>query len=335
MSVRRHHLATAVLLTGALGACTAPNLAYNGPAARDSGAPAAPEIDAGRPPIRDTAAPLSKPDAGAPDTSVATPDAGAAPRPPLADAAAPAVPSPDLRPDLGAPPAGLLAYWTFDDGPSTRSARDWSGRDRHGVLENLDLASAWAAGRPGQGMALSLPAVTNAAQPPRVRVSQTTDIDSLQAFTISVWFYRTAVPANTHDPIISRQLGTNNNEVFNLTCNEDDLIIYIPPAPTGGSQITFEVRAQNICLLKTWVHAAATYNGRTLSLFVGGMPAGQRDFPDRLRASPGAPIFIGANQNSTFTETFEGLIDEVSLFSRALSPAEIGTLASGGTPFDL
>lgn len=329
------HRARAVLLAGALAcaACTGANPAYRG---------AVPAEDAQTIPADESPPPDSA--VGRADTAARPMDAAPLP----ADAAAIQSPldagsSPDRAPDLGRdlardlgpPPASLLAYWSFDDGPATGGAQDWSGRNHHGKLENLTSAMAWAPGRMG-GTAFSIPAMPAAtAPPPRARVDATPAIDGLSAFTISVWFYRTAVPANTHDPIISRQLGTSNNEVFNLTCNNHDLIIYIPPAPTGGSQVTFEVRAGNVCLPMTWVHAAATYNGTLLRLFVNGGQVGEKSFPNRLRSSPGAPVFIGANQNSNFVEVFEGLIDELALFSTALTPAQIADLHRGATPFNL
>jgi hypothetical protein len=314
------HRSMAVLLTGALAACTGPNPAYHGP----SVAP-----DALEPPSADSTQPLPRDSAGSrlDAEAAATPDAA----PP--DASAPR-PSADVRADLGPAPSSLLGYWPFDDGPATGRAEDWSGRNHHGTLQDLTSAKAWAPGR-AAGMALSVPAASGTSSLPRVRVAETAAIDGLQAFTISAWFYRTAVPANVHDSIISRQLGTGNNEVFNLTCNNHDLIIYIPPAPTGGSQMTFEVRAGNVCLPRTWVHAAATYNGTVLRLFVNGAQVGMNSFSGRLRSSPGAPIYIGANQNSNFLESFEGLIDDVALFSTALLAPDIDKLFKGATPFEL
>jgi hypothetical protein len=326
-----------LLACAALGAgCTAANPAYRGPAEATQD----PDQDEG---------PMSGPtDAAAADAARPTPDLATdrmvnasadAPAPTTRDSAAapPDAPPPDTRPIDARPPdarplvvapaGSLLGYWPLDDGINSRTAQDLSDNRNHGTLENLDPIGAWL---PGQyGMALSFPPAAGTSLP-RVRIPATTAIDQLREFTIAAWFYRTAVPpAGTHDPVISRQYGTSNAEVFNITCNAHDLIVYIPGT---GSQVNFEVRAPNIAVARTWVHAAATYDGRFLRLFANGAQVGERDFPDRLRSSPGAPIYLGANQNSTFQENFEGLIDEVVLYSKALPAASIRALFEGASP---
>jgi hypothetical protein len=306
-------------------ACSEPNPAYRSPRlaspapAEDAGASGGRgATDAGRPDLR---SPL--PDAPAfasPDASPAVPDASS-------------TPGLDAAPVARAPSA-LLAFWSFDERDTGGVVPDSSGNGYPGTLENITPAMAWVTSQ--RGVALSVPPIASASRPPRVRVAPTAALDALRAFTISAWFYRTAVPANTHDSIISRQLGEGNAEVFNLTCNNHDLIIYIPAVTPGmGSQVTFEARAPDICVRDRWVHAAATYDGRWLRLFADGKEVASRDFPDRLRPAPGKPVYIGANQNMGFTETFEGWLDDVALFSVALPATDVQRLAGGTSPLDL
>jgi hypothetical protein len=228
--------------------------------------------------------------------------------------------------------AGLVGYWSFEGGGGTM-ARDWSGNENHGYLENL-TPQAWVAGRTGTGStALMFPPIPAGGLPPAVRIPWTQAIDDMRAFTLSAWFYRTAAPANVHDSVISRQLDNTNYEIFNITCNNQDLIVYIPGM---SPQVNFEARYANTAVLRSWVHVAATYDGATLRLYVHGLEKVVRpNFTNRLRSSPGKPIYIGANVNSSFTETFEGMIDDVALFSEALPPDQISKLAGGSTPFQL
>jgi hypothetical protein len=84
-----------------------------------------------------------------------------------------------------------------------------------------------------------------------------------------------------------------------------------------------------------WIHGAATYDGRYLRIYVNGTQIAVSDFPDRLVSSPGTPVYIGTNKNPVTNEAFNGLIDEVALYSYALSAAAIGRLAGGATPLEV
>ncbi len=108
-------------------------------------------------------------------------------------------------------------------------------------------------------------------------------------------------------------------------------MIYVPGT---GSQVNFEARAQGATVAGTWTHAAATYDGQWLRLWVNGVMAAQSNFVNRL-VSTTTPVYIGTNKNPTLNEPFEGALDEVALFDRALGAAAIQKLAAGGSVFDL
>jgi hydrogenase maturation factor HypE len=72
----------------------------------------------------------------------------------------------------------------------------------------------------------------------------------------------------------------------------------------------------------TWTHLAVTYDGATLRLFVNGVQAGTRAIAGAVAASSN-PLRIGGN--TVWGEYFSGLIDEVRVYSRVLTAAEITT----------
>ena len=72
--------------------------------------------------------------------------------------------------------------------------------------------------------------------------------------------------------------------------------------------------------LNGWSHLAATYDGAALRLFVNGSQA--------ATVSGGGPIVQSANVlsiggNSVWGEFFQGTIDEVRIYNRALTASEI------------
>lgn len=82
--------------------------------------------------------------------------------------------------------------------------------------------------------------------------------------------------------------------------------------------------------LNQWTHLAATFDGATKVLYVNGIQVASQGGLGVLAYAP-VPVGIGATwQNNTPTDLFTGLIDEVSLYDRALTPVEIGAIATAG-----
>ena len=68
--------------------------------------------------------------------------------------------------------------------------------------------------------------------------------------------------------------------------------------------------------LNTWTHLATTYDGANVRLYLNGALAATRAATGAITVSTGA-LQIGGN--SVWSEWFKGLIDEVRVYSRALS----------------
>src|SRR5207244_8606602 len=74
--------------------------------------------------------------------------------------------------------------------------------------------------------------------------------------------------------------------------------------------------------LNTWTHLAATFDGATVRLYVNGAEAVSQAQTAPLTPTPGT-LQIGAD--SYTGENFAGRIDEVRIYNRALSAAEVQT----------
>ncbi len=76
----------------------------------------------------------------------------------------------------------------------------------------------------------------------------------------------------------------------------------------------------NQVLLNTWTHVAVTVGAdKTVTYFVNGSPAGTWSAA-ALDVSLGSVVNLGDNSGG---RQFDGLLDEVQIWNRALSPAEI------------
>jgi hypothetical protein len=78
-----------------------------------------------------------------------------------------------------------------------------------------------------------------------------------------------------------------------------------------------------------WTHVAGTSDGTTMRFFVNGVQVWEGPSP-AVAPSPFS-ILIGAYQrNGAKEQFFTGRIDEVGVYSRALEPAEIRSIAMAG-----
>jgi len=79
-----------------------------------------------------------------------------------------------------------------------------------------------------------------------------------------------------------------------------------------------------------WTHVASTYDGTRLRVYINGSAAGSRLVSGRTCVS-GEPLAVGAKNNPAkgLLEAFwDGRLDDVRIYKRALSLSEIGQLAT-------
>jgi hypothetical protein len=286
-------------------------------------------------------------DAGVPDALALYLDAGgldtrradaAADLHPPADAALPIDVAPPLdgAPDRAPPAAGdagvssttlsmgLIGYWDMNEATGATTAHDRSGNGNDGTLEMIDPATSWVPGH--QGSALSVAGASNRAC--GVRVPNNAAISSLQRFTAAAWFYDTDPTTTAFRSMISRQVDGSDNEVFNLSVVRGYLKGYVPNP--GGA---YTVTSPQLSPHNRWAHAAFTFDGANLRLYLDGSQVAAIAYPQALPTNVTTSLYLGTNKNaSNAGEAFMGQLDDLLLYSRALSAAEIQSLAAGQHP---
>lgn len=78
----------------------------------------------------------------------------------------------------------------------------------------------------------------------------------------------------------------------------------------------------------TWTHVAATFDATTIKVYINGVEAGTKTYTWPLVDSA-FPMSIGTDViNGAW---FDGLIDEVSVYDRALTGTEIQAIYEAGS----
>jgi hypothetical protein len=81
--------------------------------------------------------------------------------------------------------------------------------------------------------------------------------------------------------------------------------------------------------VNAWTYETLTYDGATLRLYVNGVQVSTRATTGVVQSSTN-PLWIGGNQ--PYGEFFQGLIDEVRVYNRALTASEVN--ADMGNPIN-
>jgi hypothetical protein len=205
-----------------------------------------------------------------------------------------------------------IASYGFEEGSGTLVA-DVSGRGHHGVVDG----PAWNTnGRFGRS--LTFDGIDDL-----ITIDSTSLLNPLTAMTLEAWVFPTTT-AGTRDIIIKEG---ENADVYNLYARNWQ---GLPESNVNieGAPITAEGAALPA---NQWTHVAGTYNGSVVRLFVNGVQVAVTTQAGTVTPSAG-PLRIGGN--SLWGEFFQGRIDEVRVYNRALTQAEIVNdmnTAVGGT----
>ncbi|MEN6575328.1 MAG: LamG-like jellyroll fold domain-containing protein [Phycisphaerales bacterium] len=204
--------------------------------------------------------------------------------------------------------AGLVAHYTFDG-----NLNDSAGSHHGTALGNAKVASD-----PTRGQVLSLDGSGDA-----VDIPYSADLNP-EAFTASFWAYPDPAGTGHRSPLTSRNGTPLSGYLF-----------YIEPGNAWqfwtGNGAAWDPTTGPAAKLGEWTHVAATFGNEQRKLYINGRLAGQGTAPLSLNTQRPLRIGGGATEG-TGDFFFPGMIDEVLLFNRVLSAAEVAGLAGQTTP---
>jgi len=206
--------------------------------------------------------------------------------------------------------SGLVGYWSFDEGTGT-TARDLSGRGNAGTLQPTLSPPTWTEGRVGR--ALSFDGADDF-----VNVSDSDSLDISTVFTIAGWHKRRTADARG----FNLEKGNWDNG-WDLAAGTDGSV-NLRSRGFGGA---IDHPAHDIFDAGQWVHLVITYNStagvNNLRFYKNGVLKQSLTETGGLIISA-HPLRIGRAVGGAFFTN--GLIDEVRIYNRALSAAEIRTI---------
>jgi Concanavalin A-like lectin/glucanases superfamily/Bacterial Ig domain/Lysyl oxidase/Purple acid Phosphatase, N-terminal domain len=198
-------------------------------------------------------------------------------------------------------PAGRVASFGFDEGAGT-TAGDRSGTGNAGAV----AGATWTTGRV-RG-ALSFDGTNDL-----VTVPDTPSLDLTTGMTVDAWVRPTG-PAGWSTVALKERGGTGLS--YALYGADDQ------GRPAGYARLGSDRSATGPAVLPAgvWTHPAATYDGAALRLYVNGTLVRTTAVTGAI-ATSNNPLRIGGN--TVWGEWFAGKIDELNVYNRALTAAEI------------
>jgi len=198
---------------------------------------------------------------------------------------------------------GLVAAYDFE-GINGVTIADASG---NGNLGTIKEAVSITTGHSGN--ALKFDGVND-----WVTVNDSASLDLSTGKTLEAWVYPQSLSSPGKTVILKEKSG---GEVYALYAREDANLPSSHFNDGGGYHSVFGPKALT---LNQWTHLAGTYDGKYQRLYVNGSQVAQQAQNSLIQQSTGV-LRIGGN--SLWSEFFKGYIDEVRIYNRALTPAEV------------
>jgi glucose/arabinose dehydrogenase/PKD repeat protein len=193
---------------------------------------------------------------------------------------------------------GLVAAYGFNEGSGT-GLTDLSGHGNSGVIHD----ATWTSGRFGSALMFD-------GDSSFVSVDDSTWLELSNAMTLEAWAYANPSQGGWMDLIYK------GNDAYFLQGSSDQGGM---PA-VGGTFASSPLFGQSALPQRAWSHMASTYDGSTLKLYVNGVEVASRAQSGPLRFSA-QPLYIGGD--TEYGDHWAGKVDEVRIYNRALTPAEI------------
>jgi len=216
---------------------------------------------------------------------------------------------------------GSVVELPLDEGAGT-VAVDVSGQGNDGTLVNG--AAFEASTGDGSAFAVRLDGLDDSIDLGSVDVEGT-------GLTLAARFNADDFPGSSNDPrLISKATGTSaNDHVFMLGTIRAGADVRLRARVRTGGVTTTLIASSGALSTGEWYHAAATYDGASLRLYLNGVEVGSSPFLGSVDVDPSVAVAVGSQPPGAGDRNFDGLIDDVRITSRALSRSEIAQLASG------
>jgi hypothetical protein len=209
------------------------------------------------------------------------------------------------------PPAGLVAWW-----PGEGNANDIAGTN-NGTLSG---GASFVSGEVGQAFSFDGTSGT-------VTVPDSSSLRLTTAFTIEAWINPHL--ENSDQAIVSKVGIATGNNGYQLYLSHQNMLTgqFNSPGQLWPGNVIAYTNSSAIAP-GAWFHVAWIYDQSAMKLYLNGLPVATNVIGPRAIAVSSTDLRISGADNHVY---FYGLIDEPSVYTRALSDGEIAAIYNAGS----
>jgi len=206
----------------------------------------------------------------------------------------------------------LLVWYRMEDDPTDGNLTDSAGGDNLATCAAGFTCGTTAPGVRGSALRLAPPSCYGALS--------TSALVTPTAFTVALWFRPEVTGAV--NPVTKRYSGIFNS--WGVRLEPGNLITFESAGP--GSPPTSDDLYTSAVPLSTWLHLAITWDDTTKAIYLNGALEGTTTPLDLLFDN--GEILVGCDQDDGVRfGHVTGLVDEIQVYDRVLTPSEIDVLA--------
>ena len=154
----------------------------------------------------------------------------------------------------------------------------------------------------------------------RIDIAGADEFDGTQAFTVALWLLADALPAVSDGCPAGKRVGLSNRNSWQLCLHQTGQLVF-----WSSEQNLDPITSPAPISVGAWHHVAMRWDGTTKILSIDGIDVAARATVIQFDSGP---IFIGSDVDIGLTKApFGGAVDDVRIYNRALSSAEITMLA--------
>jgi prepilin-type N-terminal cleavage/methylation domain-containing protein len=209
----------------------------------------------------------------------------------------------------------LVGYWPMNEGTGS-TAYDFSGTSVVGTWNGTKIGTSgyYAPGKVGNW------AGTFDGSTDYITVGTSTVLQPTNAITISAWVNTTS--SSTTERIISNFHGTSYGYVFSVLSGLFTLQL--------GNGTAFTALQRFTVMPGIWYHVVATWDGANIKIYVNGTQQGAAMAFTGFAYDAGNVITTIGGNNTNSSNRWNGSSDDVRIYNRALSAAEIQAMYNAG-----
>ena len=212
---------------------------------------------------------------------------------------------------------GLIGYWPLHGNTinwATGVVQDLSGQGNNGQLVNMSAATSPVPSTISQGLPLNGIAY--------VDIPMTVSSMNL---SVSIWFKANTL-ANCARLVANSHTDADNKGFQLVLCGGGGSGIFDIGNGTKNVQAPWTLPIS----AGTWYHYVGVYNGSTILAYLNGAQVAAASAVSGSIAASGLDVDIGRNPAYSNVDFFNGTINDVRIYNRALSAEEVKQLFSTG-----